>query len=65
VRATASLGTNPWNLATANQNLASLAEEYGGGGHQRVAAISFDRGDIARAREVAHGIVNLLRKPAN
>src|ERR1700747_2763236 len=65
VRAKVSLGTNPWNLATANQNLSSLAEEYGGGGHQRVAAISFDRGDIARAREVAHGIVNLLRKPAN
>src|ERR1700752_3675399 len=35
VRAKVSLGTNPWNLATANQNLASLAEEHGGGGHQR------------------------------
>jgi len=27
VRAKVSLGTNPWNLATANQNLASLAEK--------------------------------------
>ena len=31
VRAKVSLGTNPWNQATANQNLASLAEKYGGG----------------------------------
>jgi hypothetical protein len=62
VRAKVSLGTNPWNLATANQNLASLAEKYGGGGHQRVAAISFDPTEIARAREVARGLVELLRK---
>jgi hypothetical protein len=61
VRAKVSLGTNPWNLATADQNLASLAEKYGGGGHQRVAAISFDPGDLARAREVARGLVATLR----
>jgi len=61
-RATVSLGTNPWNLATANQNLASLAEKHGGGGHQRVAAISFEPTDIARAREVARGLVDVLRK---
>ncbi len=65
VRAKVSLGTNPWNLATADQNLASLAEKYGGGGHQRVAAISFDPAEIARAREVARGLVELLRKPAS
>jgi hypothetical protein len=62
VRAKVSLGTNPWNLATADQNLASYAEKFGGGGHQRVAAISFDPADISRAREVAHGLVELLRK---
>src|SRR6266852_7749367 len=62
VRAKVSLGTNPWNQATANQNLASLAEKYGGGGHQRVAAISFDPTEIVRAREVARGLVELLRK---
>jgi len=33
-------------------NLATLAEQYGGGGHQRVSAISFAPGDLARAREV-------------
>jgi len=62
VRAKVSLGTNPWNQATADQNLASLAEKFGGGGHQRVAAISFDPKDLPRAREVARGLVQALRK---
>ncbi|HJZ65728.1 MAG TPA: hypothetical protein VKD70_15485 [Candidatus Acidoferrum sp.] len=61
-RAKVSLGTNPWNQATANQNLASLAEKFGGGGHQRVAAISFDPHDIGRAREVAKGLAATLRQ---
>src|SRR6202163_2162352 len=56
-RAKVSLGTNPWNQATADKNLASLAEQYGGGGHPRVAAISFEPGDLSRAREVAQKIV--------
>src|SRR5207247_9303809 len=50
VRAKVSLGTNPWNLASADQNLASLAVKYGGGGHQRVAASSFDASHIAGGR---------------
>ena len=62
VRAKVSLGTNPWNLANADANLASLAEQYGGGGHQRVSAISFDPTDIARAREVAAKLTSHLRK---
>lgn len=62
VRAKVSLGTNPWNLANADANLASLAEQYGGGGHQRVSAISFDPTDIARAREVATKLTAHLRK---
>src|SRR2546430_8730729 len=49
-------GTNPWNQAAANQNLASLAEKFGGGGHPRVSAISFEPGDLPRAREVARGL---------
>src|SRR5215469_11866067 len=60
-RAKVSLGTNPWNQASADANLASLAEKFGGGGHQRVAAISFDPKDLARAKEVAHGLVAALR----
>jgi hypothetical protein len=61
VRAKVSLGTNPWNQATANQNLASLAEKFGGGGHPRVSAISFEPGDLPRAREVAQGLAVILR----
>jgi hypothetical protein len=61
VRAKVSLGTNPWNQATADQNLASLAEKYGGGGHPRVAAISFEPQDLPRAREVARALVAVLR----
>jgi len=61
VRAKVSLGTNPWNLANADANLASLAEKFGGGGHARVSAISFDPHDIPRAREVARELVADLR----
>jgi hypothetical protein len=61
VRAKVSLGTNPWNLANADANLASLAETLGGGGHARVSAISFDPHDISRAREVARELTAELR----
>jgi hypothetical protein len=61
VRAKISLGTNPWNLDGADQNLASLAEKFGGGGHQRVSAISFHPGELERAKEVARGLAQLLR----
>jgi hypothetical protein len=61
VRAKVSLGTNPWNQATADKNLATLAEKYGGGGHPRVSAISFDPGDLERARQVARDLAAVLR----
>jgi hypothetical protein len=61
VRAKISLGTNPWNQATADKNLASLAEMYGGGGHPRVSAISFEPQDLARARQVARELAAVLR----
>jgi hypothetical protein len=63
VRAKVSLGTNPWNQGTANKNLASLAEKFGGGGHPRVAAISFEPSDLARARQVARELTAVLRTP--
>ena len=62
VRAKVSLGTNPWNQAAADQNLASLAEKYGGGGHPRVSAISFEPGNLAYAREVARALAATLRR---
>jgi nanoRNase/pAp phosphatase (c-di-AMP/oligoRNAs hydrolase) len=42
--------------------LASLAEKFGGGGHPRVAAISFEPSDLERAREVSRELAALLRK---
>jgi hypothetical protein len=60
-RAKVSLGTNPWNQTTANQNLATLAEKYGGGGHPRVSAISFDPENLDRARQVARDLATVLR----
>ncbi len=47
-----SVGTNPWTKlpATDLANIAAICERYGGGGHARVGAISFqpDREDEAR-----------------
>jgi hypothetical protein len=60
-RSKVSLGSNPWNPEAVDKNLASLAEEFGGGGHPRVAAISFDPSDIEHAREVAREIARRLR----
>lgn len=64
VRSKISLGSNPWRgdeLDRRNINLASIAERFGGGGHPRVAAISFEPNDIAHAREVAQQIAAELR----
>jgi hypothetical protein len=60
-RAKVSVGTNPWKEASAEVNLASLCEKHGGGGHARVAAISFGPGDLVRARSVAKEIATTLR----
>ena len=61
-RAKVSVGTNPWKDVPPEINLASLSEKYGGGGHARVAAISFGPGDLVRARQVAKEIAASLRK---
>jgi len=60
-RAKVSVGTSPWKEPPADVNLASLCEKYGGGGHARVAAISFGPGDLVRARQVAKEIAGILR----
>jgi hypothetical protein len=60
-RAKVSVGTNPWKEISADVNLASLCEKYGGGGHARVAAISLGPGDLVHARQVAKEIAAALR----
>ena len=56
-----SVGSNPWSPAPPEHNLATICERYGGGGHARVGAISFDPGAIDKARAVAAEIVAELK----
>jgi hypothetical protein len=55
-RTKVSVGSNPWAPQTPNHNLATICERYGGGGHPRVGAISFEVGAVAEARRVAEEI---------
>jgi hypothetical protein len=60
-RTKVSVGSNPWSPVPPTHNLATICERYGGGGHPRVGAISFPRGDVQHARQVAAEIVAELR----
>ncbi len=59
-RTKVSVGSNPWAREPLAHNLASICERYGGGGHARVGAISFDKGDAAGARRAAAEIREIL-----
>jgi hypothetical protein len=50
VRAKVSVGSNPWSPRERTENLARLCEQYGGGGHAVVAAISFKPDDLEAPR---------------
>jgi hypothetical protein len=56
-----SVGSNPWAPVLPDHNLASICERYGGGGHPRVGAISFEPGELEKARRVAAEIVQELK----
>lgn len=60
-RSKIAVGSNPWNSAPKNANLATICERFGGGGHAKVAAISLPPTDLARTRQVAQEIVEELR----
>jgi len=61
VRAKVSVGTNPWTKRPHRQNLAKLCEQYGGGGHAVVAAISFKPDELDKARDAAREISRTLQ----
>ena len=61
VRAKVSVGTNPWTKREHRQNLAKLCEQYGGGGHAVVAAISFKPNELDKARQAALEIAQKLQ----
>ncbi len=52
-RTKVSVGSNPWAPGPLRHNLASICERYGGGGHPRVGAISFEKNQVEEARRVA------------
>jgi hypothetical protein len=55
-RTKVSVGSNPWAPKPVSHNLATICERYGGGGHPRVGAISFEIGAVDQARKVAQEI---------
>jgi hypothetical protein len=63
-RVKVSVGSNPWAKADRMVNLAKVCERYGGGGHARVGAISFDVTQHEAALRAAHEIVEELRASA-
>src|SRR5579883_1184732 len=60
-RTKVSVGSNPWAREEPRHNLASICERYGGGGHARVGAISFEPGAVEQARAVAAEITEELK----
>jgi hypothetical protein len=60
-RVKVSVGSNPWATREPVVNLAKVCERYGGGGHARVGAISFDVTQNDAARKAAQEIVEELR----
>jgi hypothetical protein len=61
VRAKVSVGSNPWSPRERTENLAKLCEQYGGGGHAVVAAISFKPDALEDARAAAREIAGKLQ----
>jgi hypothetical protein len=60
-RVKVSVGSNPWSKREPAVNLAKVCERYGGGGHARVGAISFDVTQSDTAHKAALEIVEELR----
>jgi hypothetical protein len=60
-RVKVSVGSNPWAPQEPEVNLARICERYGGGGHARVGAISFNVNQHAAAIKAAQEIVAELR----
>ena len=60
-RVKVSVGSNPWSKRPPAVNLARICERYGGGGHARVGAISFDVTQGEAAHKAALEIAEELR----
>jgi len=60
-RVKVSVGSNPWSKRPPTVNLARICERYGGGGHARVGAISFEVTQGEAAHQAALEIAEELR----
>jgi hypothetical protein len=61
-RTKVSVGSNPWVTEPLKHNLATICERYGGGGHAKVGAISFEVGQVEQARAAAAEIAQELKR---
>jgi hypothetical protein len=59
-RAKISVGFNPWCKKARRHDIAALCEQYGGGGHPVVGAISLSASDLPRARAVFAALIEQL-----
>ncbi|HUQ91714.1 MAG TPA: hypothetical protein VM120_08530 [Bryobacteraceae bacterium] len=60
-RTKVSVGSNPWAPKPLHHNLATICERYGGGGHAKVGAISFEINQVEQARQAAREITAELQ----
>ncbi|HYZ85602.1 MAG TPA: phosphoesterase [Bryobacteraceae bacterium] len=60
-RTKVSVGSNPWVTEPLKHNIATICERYGGGGHPKVGAISFEVGQVEPARKAAQEIAAELK----
>lgn len=60
-RTKVSVGSNPWAPRPLKHNLATICERYGGGGHAKVGAISFEINQVEEARKAAAEITAELQ----
>jgi len=60
-RTKVSVGSNPWAPRPLKHNLATICERYGGGGHAKVGAISFEINQVEAARKAAAEITAELQ----
>ncbi|MBL8682071.1 MAG: hypothetical protein JNK05_23085 [Myxococcales bacterium] len=59
-RAKLSVGFNPWSSRPRKHNIAELCEQYGGGGHPVVGAISLPGTELPKARRVFAELIEKL-----
>ena len=55
------VGSNPWQDIPEDVNLAAICERHGGGGHPRVAAVSFNPDQSADGQRIGREIAEQLR----